>query len=113
MRMIKETLLKLVKQVKFEDLKNKTLPGTDSTRGYAQSLEGMFTTGYYDDIQIIGKQDLTFTFKVDVDGFEDLELLFENTDQYQEGMDLDDWDGTFTETLNRFTDNILLIYLLG
>ena len=111
--MIKETLLKLVKQVKFEDLKNKTLPGTDSTRGYAQSFDGMFTTGYYDDIYIIGKDGLTLEFKVDVDGFEDLELLFENTDQYREGMSLEDWDGTFTETLNKFTDNILLVYLLG
>ena len=111
--MIKETLLKLVKQVEFEDLKNKILPGTDSTRGYAQSFDGMFTTGYYDDIYIIGKDGLTLEFKVDVDGFEDLELLFENTDQYREGMSLEDWDGTFTETLNKFTDNILLVYLLG
>lgn len=108
---MKQELLNQLKNKKLEEISD-YLPGNDDILGYCGGINGHYTNGYHDSIQIINKEDLTLTFKIDKESFEQCEELFENTQQYEEGMELEDWNGEWKETLDNYSSTLFLVYLL-
>jgi hypothetical protein len=108
---MKQELLNTLKSKGLEEINN-FLPGSDYIRRYSGNIDGCYTSGYYDDIMIIKKEGLTLTFKINKDYFEESEELFETTQEFEEGMEFEDWNGEWKKTLNKYSSVILLTYLL-
>lgn len=108
---MKQELLKTLKSKKLKDI-NDFLPGNDHIRSYCGDINGYYTNGYYDNISIINKEDLILTFKIDKNSFQESEELFENTQQYDDGMEFEDWNGVWNKTLDNHCSVNFLIHLL-
>ena len=108
---MKQELLKKLEHKNLNEIES-FLPGNDYIRGYCGNINGYYTNGYYDNIDIVDKQGLTLTFKIDKDSFEESEELFENTQQYEDGTDFKDWNGEWSKTLDNYCSIIFLTYLL-
>jgi len=108
---MKQELLNTLKSKELSEINN-FLPGNNYIRMYSGDINGYYTSGYYDDIKIVKKEGLTFTFKIDKDYFEEGEELFETTQEFEEGMEFEDWNGEWKKTLNNYSSVILLTYLL-
>ena len=61
---------------------------------------------------IIDKEDLTLTLKIDKNSFEESEELFENTQQYEDDMEFEDWNGEWKKTLDNYCSVNFLTHLL-
>ena len=108
---MKQELLNTLKNKKLEEI-NDFLPGNDHIRGYCGDINGYYTNGYYDNIMIIDKEDLTLTLKIDKNSFEESEELFENTQEYDDGMEFEDWNGEWKKNLDNYCSVNFLIHLL-
>ncbi len=108
---MKQELLNTLKTKRLSEI-NDFLPGNDHIRGYCGDIDGYYTNGYYDNISIINKVDLTLTFKIDKNSFEESEELFEDTQQYDDGMEFENWNGEWEKTLDNHCSFNFLIHLL-
>ena len=109
--MNKLDLLNKLESKKLNEI-NDFLPGRDYIRGCCGSIQGYYSTGFYDNIDIINKNGLKITLKIDKESFEENEVLFENTPEYDNGMEFKDWNGEWEETLDTHSSILLLNYLL-
>lgn len=107
---LKIELLKVLESTPLSQI-NTTLNGRNGVRCYSTDIDGYYCNNSEESLNIVGKDGLTLTIEIDLDDPES-EEIFENTQEYEDGMEFDDWDGTYKVTLDENSGIILLLELL-
>ena len=110
-KLFKLELLNHVKGLSLDDI-CKSLNGRDGIRGYSVDIDGVYCNNLSGDgIDVIGKDGLVLTLNVNKDDEEDSEMIFENTQEYEDGMEFNDWNGIWKIELNEHSGIHLLLEL--
>ena len=110
-KLFKQELLNHIKDLSLEDM-GKSLDGRDGIRRSSPDINGFYCSNVSGDgINVIGKSGLIITLSTDKDYEEDSEMVFENTQEYEDGMEFQDWDGTWEIELDERSGIQLLLRL--
>lgn len=110
-KLFKQELLNHIKDLSFKDI-CKSLDGRDGIRRSSPDINGFYCSNVSGDgINVIGKSGLIITLNIDKVNEEDSEIVFENTQEYEDGMEFQDWDGTWKNLLNEDSGIHLLLEL--
>jgi len=112
LKRIKKELIGMVEKLDYENIP-KHLDGMNNVRSHSIDFGGHYTCNNSEGISITDKDGLTLTLKIPDLSWESYsEDIFEMTDEYENGMEFEDWDGTFKYTIEE-SDVHLLMFLLG
>ena len=110
-KLFKQELLNHIKDLSLEDI-GKSLDGRDGIRRSSPDINGFYCSNVSGDgINVIGKSGLIITLSIDKGYEEDSEMVFENTQEYEDGMEFQDWDGTWEIELDEHSGIQLLLRL--
>ena len=102
-KLFKQELLNHIKDLSFENM-SKTHESRDGI--VPSNLLYVLNRVY-----LIGKEGLIITLGIDKEYEEDSEMVFENTQEYEDGMEFQDWDGTWKIELDEHSGIYLLLEL--
>ena len=110
-KLFKQELLNHIKDLSLEDI-GKSLDGRDGIRRSSPDINGFYCSNISGDgINVIGKLGLIINLSIDKGYEEDSEMVFENTQEYEDGMEFQDWDGTWEIELDEHSGIQLLLRL--
>ena len=113
LKLLKLDLLNHIRETPLDKLSG-YLEGRDGIRSGRVDVNGVYccnTSG--DGISIIEKDGLILTLEIDKDYEENSDEIFENTQEYEDGIDFEEWDGTWKIELDEHSGIHLLLTLIG